>query len=93
MARCFTGLFTTLAKSALLFSTYLGGSANDFGLRIRTREVGSGGPQIYLTDVVDRGDRLVATGWGMLTEDGNGDHPVVVIWTSRDGRSWTDVPA
>ena len=49
-------------------------------------------PQIYLTDVAARGDRLVATGWGMLTTDGNGDHPVVVVWTSRDGRSWTDVP-
>jgi len=49
-------------------------------------------PQIYLTDVVDRGDRLVATGWGMLASDGNLDHPVVVVWTSRDGRSWTAVP-
>jgi hypothetical protein len=49
-------------------------------------------PQIYLTDVADRGGRLVATGWAMLTDDGNGDHPVVVVWTSRDGRSWTDVP-
>ena len=44
-------------------------------------------PQIYLLNVADRGDRLVATGWGQLTTDGNGDHPVLVIWTSRDGRS------
>jgi Tol biopolymer transport system component len=49
-------------------------------------------PQIYLTDVAAQGDRLVATGWGMLASDGNLDHPVVVVWTSRDGRSWTDVP-
>ncbi|HEY6547107.1 MAG TPA: SBBP repeat-containing protein, partial [Vicinamibacteria bacterium] len=37
--------------ASLLFSTYLGGSANDFGLRIRTREVGPGGPQVYLTGI------------------------------------------
>jgi WD40 repeat protein len=45
-------------------------------------------PQIYLTDVADLGSRLVSTGWAML----NDDSEVVVIWTSRDGRSWTDVP-
>jgi Tol biopolymer transport system component len=45
-------------------------------------------PQIYLTDVADREGRLVATGWAML----NDNSEVVVVWTSRDGRSWTDVP-
>jgi hypothetical protein len=49
-------------------------------------------PQIYLTNVAAGGDRLVATGWGMLASDPNVDHPVMVIWTSRDSRSWTDVP-
>ena len=44
-------------------------------------------PQIYLTDVADREGRLVATGWAML----NDNSEVVVVWTSRDGRSWTDV--
>lgn len=44
-------------------------------------------PQIYLTDVADRGGRLVATGWAMLSDDSE----VLVVWTSRDGRSWTDV--
>jgi Tol biopolymer transport system component len=45
-------------------------------------------PQIYLTDVADRGGRLVVTGWAMLDDNSE----VVVVWTSRDGRSWTDVP-
>jgi Tol biopolymer transport system component len=45
-------------------------------------------PQIYLTDVADQGGRLVATGWAML----NDNSEVIVVWTSRDGRSWTDVP-
>ena len=45
-------------------------------------------PQIYLTDVADLGGRLVSTGWAML----NDNSEVVVVWTSRDGRSWTDVP-
>lgn len=45
-------------------------------------------PQIYLTDVADRGGRLVSTGWAMLKDNSE----VVVVWTSRDGRSWTDVP-
>lgn len=49
-------------------------------------------PQIYLSDVAGWGDRLVATGYAMLTSDGNFDHPVVVLWNSRDGRTWTDVP-
>jgi hypothetical protein len=44
-------------------------------------------PQIYLTDVADQGGRLVATGWAML----NDNSEVVVVWTSRDGWSWTDV--
>jgi len=45
-------------------------------------------PQIYLRDVADRGGRLVATGSAMLKDNSD----VVVVWTSRDGRSWTDVP-
>ena len=45
-------------------------------------------PQVYLTDVADRGGRLVVTGWAMLKDNSE----VVVVWTSRDGRSWTDVP-
>ena len=45
-------------------------------------------PQLYLTDVADQGDRLVATGWAML----NDNSEVLVVWASRDGRSWTDVP-
>jgi hypothetical protein len=49
-------------------------------------------PQIYLSDVAGWRDRLVATGYAMLTSDGNFDHPVAVLWTSRDGRAWTDVP-
>lgn len=45
-------------------------------------------PQIYLTDFGESGGRLVAMGWAML----NDNSERVVVWTSRDGRSWTDVP-
>ena len=45
-------------------------------------------PQIYLIDVADRGGRLVTMGWAMLKDNSE----VAVVWTSRDGRSWTDVP-
>jgi uncharacterized repeat protein (TIGR01451 family) len=40
--------------ASLLFSTYLGGSANDFGLRVRTRAV-TGGPQIYVVGIARAG--------------------------------------
>jgi hypothetical protein len=49
-------------------------------------------PQVYLSDLAVQGDRLVAMGDGLLADDGNLEHSVVVVWTSRDGRSWTDVP-
>ena len=45
-------------------------------------------PQIYLTDFAESGGRLVAVGWAML----NDNSERVVVWISRDGRSWTDVP-
>jgi hypothetical protein len=49
-------------------------------------------PAIDLDDVAGYRGRLVAMGSAGLRNDPNGNHPVVVVWTSRDGRSWTDVP-
>ena len=52
-------------------------------------------PQIYMTDVASSGDRLLALGTALLK--GGGPPPeyetwIPVMWTSADGRSWTDVP-
>ena len=45
-------------------------------------------PQVYMTDVAAAGDRLVAVGWAMM----NDNSEQVVVWTSADGMTWTDVP-
>jgi hypothetical protein len=45
-------------------------------------------PQVYMSDVAAAGDRLVAVGWAMM----NDSSERVVVWTSADGMTWTDVP-
>jgi hypothetical protein len=44
-------------------------------------------PQVYLSDVAEGADRLVAVGQTLLEDNTYG----VVVWTSGDGRSWADV--
>ena len=45
-------------------------------------------PQVYMTDVAAGADRLVATGWMMFNDNGEGP----AMWVSSDGTSWRDVP-
>jgi hypothetical protein len=45
-------------------------------------------PQVFLSDVAEGADRLVAVGETLLDDNSYR----VVVWTSGDGRSWTDVP-
>jgi hypothetical protein len=45
-------------------------------------------PQVYMTDVAAAGDRLVAVGWAMMSDNSE----QVVAWTSADGMTWTGVP-
>lgn len=45
-------------------------------------------PQVYLDDVAAAGDRLVAVGGMMMTDESQ----EAVIWTSADGMTWTGVP-
>ncbi len=47
-----------------------------------------GTPQVYMTSVAAGADRLVATGWMMFNNNGEGP----AIWVSSDGMSWRDVP-
>lgn len=44
-------------------------------------------PQVYLSDVAEGADRLVAVGQTLLEDNTYG----VVVWNSVDGRSWADV--
>lgn len=45
-------------------------------------------PQVNMADVAAVGDRLVAVGSMMMNDSSD----VAVVWTSADGKIWTDVP-